>query len=100
MGRRPEGGRQISALLNDPAFKVYQREADGRNGGKFLSKAVLFWEANGPHEKTGAYREREALYKNIGGLQKVIAEVYADLEKAQADLDDMHRELGHNTESG
>lgn len=94
--RRPEGGRQVSALLNEDAWTVFAREGANRRGGHFLSACILFWEGHGPHVKSGAWQERDALIKRTKHLGNLIAQyiearkqVELELERVQAELDEL-----------
>lgn len=103
--RRPEGGRQVSALLNEDAWQVFAREGSNRRGGHFLSQVILFWEMHGPHVKDGAWQERDALIKHTKHLGKLIAryiearqKVEVELEKVQAELDELRVQIDAESE--
>ena len=104
---RPEGGRQISALLSPAAFDVFAIEGQNRRGGHFLSRCILYWSTHGPHIKDGAYMQRDALEHRVRQLGRLIeqyiesrAQVESDLQECQAELARLIAEKDAETEQG
>ena len=92
--RRPEGGRQVSALLNEAAWLVFAREGSDRRGGKFLSKAILYWEHNGPHVKDGMWMMNDAMRKEIRHLQSVIRRYIDQQQESWKPIENLEAKLG------
>jgi len=76
----------ISALITDEAYTVY-KAAGSRQGGHIISRALVFFHNHGPNTLGGAYREREALRRNIEHLQTKMTELGNALHAAQVELD-------------
>jgi len=78
--------RTISLQLEGPAIIYAQanRKRAGYPGsrGSYVSRAILYWEEQGPEAKYGEVsdlrREVLMLRKNIGGLQNVISGLLPD----------------------
>ena len=83
--KRSSNKNAISALITDEAYAVYQG-AGRRQGGHIISRSLVFFHNHGPSTIGGAYREREALIRNIGHLQTKMTELGTALAAAQAEL--------------
>lgn len=75
----------ISATITDEAYTVY-KAAGSRQGGHLISRSLVFFHNHGPNTLGGAYREREALLRNIDVLQTKMTELGEALAAAQAEL--------------
>lgn len=90
---RPEGGRQISALLTPAAWDIFAQNAAGRRGGHFLSKCIIYWGTHGPSVKDGAFMQRDALEHRVKQLGRLIEQYIESRKQVESELEQVKAEL-------
>ena len=70
----------ISATLSDAAFEIRSRWP-ARQKSANISKAVVFYEHNGPSNLKGLWQQNHDMRNNIRGLEREIQRLVAELNE-------------------